>query len=483
MKILFVSMEVAPFTKVGGLADVAKALPDALHELGTDVTVLTPWFHTLPERYPQFARVRTVRTSTIELGTQSLPISFYTPEDTVAGPKLIFVDEPRFLSRDVPYAVGQPVFKATQEPEGYFVFGKAVTDWWLSEPRNDWVLHLNDYHAGLAAPLLKRYSSDANIVISVHNFAHQGSYAFEVAPLLGLPQEQLAPYGPLEFHGTINLLKGAICSSDVIVTVSPTYREEALREREIAFGLEGVLRERADRFFGIMNGIDETWNPRNDPYLSAHFDADQLTVKHELKRLLLAELKLPQAALKQPLVAVISRLVPQKGIDLILEVAERLLAHPATLVVLGAGEAAYEADLMALEARYVEQCRCVLRLDEVLAHRIEAGADLFLMPSRFEPCGLNQMYSLAMGTVPVVRRTGGLADSVWDVRAFPDGGTGFTFDEPTADGLWGALEPALQLFRDEQSWQTLMRRGMAEDHRWETSARAYLEIYRNLLNK
>jgi len=483
MKILFVSMELAPFTKVGGLADVAKALPDALHELGMDVTVLTPWFRTLPERHSQLTHIRTVHTSTIELGAESLPISFYTPEEAEMGPKLIFVDEPRFLSRDVPYAVGQPVFKATQEPKGFFIFGKAVMDWWLTESRKDWILHLNDYHAGLVAPLLKTHSSDIPITITVHNFAHQGLYPYEFAPLMGLPHAHFAPQGPLEFHGMINLLKGAICSSDAIVTVSPTYREEVLREHEMAFGLEGVLRERADHFFGIMNGIDAIWNPRNDPYLTSHFDADSLDGKHELKRLLLDELKLPATALERPLVAVISRLVPQKGIDLILDVAERMFARAATLVVLGAGEASYETNLMALEARYPDQCRCVLRLDEALAHHIEAGADIFLMPSRFEPCGLNQMYSLAMGTVPVVRRTGGLADSVWDVRAFPDAGTGFTFEEPSADGLWSALEAALQLFGDEQAWQALMRRGMAEDHRWETSARAYRELYRKLLAK
>ncbi|HKI97923.1 MAG TPA: glycogen/starch synthase [bacterium] len=483
MRILFATMEVAPFSKVGGLGDVAKALPQALSLQDVAVTIITPWYRTLPERSPMLRTMQTVRETSLALNGTGVPVRWLTPQDAGNGVELIFVDEPRYLSRNGPYVSGGESADFPQQPEASILFAKAIADWVAHSGRNYTVVHLNEHHTALAAPMLKQLPHAPSVVLTVHNFGHQGVYDASVLPKLGLPREWYYPGGPLEFYDKVNFLKAGVWFSDAITTVSETYRQEVMTQYEYGLGLEGVMRTRADHFFGVINGIDDAeWSPRTSPYIAPHFSESRLDRKHTVKARLLAELGLPAAAVTTPLVAVILRLVEQKGIDLILAVAERLLGHPALLVVMGEGNAGYQASLRELEARHPDRCRVLTRYEEGLAHRITAGADIFLMPSRFEPCGLNQLYSLAFGTVPVVRHTGGLADTIIDARYHPESGTGFSFRDPTPQAFWRAVSGALEAYRDRPRWRRMMRRGMREVHAWEHSARAYIAIYHALVD-
>jgi starch synthase len=483
MKVLFATMEVHPFSKVGGLGDVAAALSLALFRLDTRVTLITPWYRTLPDKAPAFRQMRVLHATELSLGEERLPVRFLAPETPEEGPELVFVEEPRYLSLDGPYLSGADSPDYAREPQGSIAFSKAVAYWALHNGKRYDVVHLNEHNTALAAPLLRRQAGTVPVVLTVHNFGHQGVYDPWVLPLLGLPLDGFYPMGPLEFYGKVNFLKAGIMYSDAITTVSETYRQEVMTQYEFGWGLEGVLRSRADRFIGIINGIDgDEWSPRTSPHIMPHYSGDRLEGKRKVKERLLVESELPATLLDRPLCAVILRLVEQKGIDLILAVADRLLGNPVGLIVMGKGRHEYERAFLALQQRHPQTCRAIMDYDERLAHRITAGADLFLMPSRFEPCGLNQMYSLAFGTVPVVRNTGGLADSVIDVRHHPDYGTGFTFRDPTPGGLWKALEAALEQYKDKREWQRIMRRGMRESHAWERSARTYLTLYRDVID-
>jgi starch synthase len=481
MRILFATMELAPFSKVGGLGDVAKALPQALAQQDVRVTIITPWYRTLPERSPRLKAMRAVAEGTLRLGEEALPVTWLTPETNGDGVELVFVDEPRYLSRSGPYLTGGQSADYPQEPQASIAFCKAIVQWVARQSEAYSAVHLNEHHTALAAPLLRQLHLPPPVVLTVHNFAHQGVYEPWVLPLLGLGREGFYPGGPLEFYDKVNFLKAGILASDAITTVSETYRQEVMTQYEYGRGLEGLMQTRADHFYGIINGIDDgEWSPRSSPHIAPHFSETRLAGKHTVKARLLSELQLPVSLLSVPLVTVILRLVEQKGIDLILAVGERLLNHPAALVVMGEGAPHFQSALKELEARFPERCRVLTRYDEGLAHRITAGGDIFLMPSRFEPCGLNQLYSLAFGTVPVVRHTGGLADTVIDARYHPEAGTGFTFRDPTPQALWRGLLGALEAFQDRPRWRKMMRRGMREVHAWEASARAYQALYRSV---
>jgi len=298
-----------------------------------------------------------------------------------------------------------------------------------------------------------------------------------------VPMDGFYPGGPLEFYGQVNFLKAGLIWSDAVTTVSRTYRNEALMDRGTTQGLEGVLRERQDRFVGIINGVDtDMWSPATSPYISPHFHAGRMSGKRKVKLRLLQELQLPVSLVETPVFAVIARLVEQKGIELVLTVAERLLRQNAALLVMGTGRGDYEQALRRLQARFPDRCRAPLAYDEGLAHRVEAGADIYLMPSLFEPCGLNQLYSLAFGTVPIVRLTGGLADTVTDLRNNEEKGTGYTFFDPTPEAFWAAVQAALRDYREPKRWLRMMKRGMIEDHSWDAAARKYIQLYRSLLD-
>jgi starch synthase len=317
-------------------------------------------------------------------------------------------------------------------------------------------------------------------VFTIHNLAFQGLFPSSLLPSLGLGWEVLDVQA-LEYWGRISYLKGGVNFSEMITTVSPRYAQEILTP-ELGFGMDGVLRRRADDLVGILNGIDtRRWNPSADEFVAARFSADDLSGKAAAKRELLELVGLPtdDATLQRPVIGLISRLTDQKGFALIDAAAGDLMSLDATWVMLGSGEKRYEDGWTALASRHPQRVAATIGFDERLAHRIEAGADLFLMPSRFEPCGLNQMYSLRYGTVPVVRSVGGLDDTVRDF----DGreGTGFKFRDYTAEALLGAVARALEVFKDRPTWQRIQQAGMRLDHSWDASARAYVKVYRGML--
>ena len=315
-------------------------------------------------------------------------------------------------------------------------------------------------------------------VFTIHNLAFQGVFPASTLGTIGLGHE-VFDIQAMEFWGNISYLKGGINFSEKITTVSPTYAREIVAP-ELGFGLEGVLRRRADDLVGILNGIDTgRWTPANDPFVPASFSADDLRGKRDAKRALLATVGLPtdSAALERPVIGLISRLTEQKGFDLVAAAMDRLQALDATWVLLGSGERRFEDLWRTLAAERPDRVSATIGFDERLAHLIEAGADMFLMPSRFEPCGLNQMYSLRYGTVPIVRATGGLEDTVTDADASPESGTGFKFADYTPGALVAVMQRALATYSDKRRWQAIQQRGMKRDHSWDASARAYVKLY------
>ena len=478
MGVLMVASEMAPWAKTGGLADVVGAMPEALAELGHDVTVVMP-------KYRDVTMPRTLATTrAVRLGALAEDVTFHTAT-FASNRRVVFVDCPKFFDRDGLYGTGGRDFGDNADRFGLLT--AAALDY--AEGRAGGlpidVVHGHDWQAGLAATLLKSLGSRwprlslAGRVFTIHNLAYQGLFPREVVPRLGLPWSAFT-IDRGEFWGKFSFLKAGVVDNDYLTTVSPTYRRETLT-RAGGSGLEGVLGARARRYVGILNGIDtRAWDPSTDRHLPATFDADDLAGKARCKRALLERFGLPVGddALERPLVGMVSRLVPQKGLDLIQAAANDLVEIDATWVFVGTGERRYERMLEALRARYPSRVVAHVGFDEALAHLVEAGADLFLMPSTFEPCGLNQMYSLRYGTVPIVHAVGGLDDTVQPYTSRARHANGFKFQEPTAEALVRTVKQAVRLFREKDVWRRLMRAGMAADHSWEISAREYVKVYR-----
>ncbi|MFQ5893964.1 MAG: glycogen synthase GlgA, partial [Nitrospinota bacterium] len=344
------------------------------------------------------------------------------------------------------------------------------------------VLHCNDWQTGLSPVYLKTlYREDPAVaematVFSVHNLGYQGLFPRDDVLMTGLGWELFTPEG-VEFYNQLGFLKGGLMFADVLSTVSETYAKE-IQTEEFGHGLDGVLRHRSADLYGIVNGIDyEVWNPATDPHLAANYSPADLTGKAACKQALQEEMGLPAEG-APPLVGIVSRLADQKGLDLVVEGMDRLLGLGLQLVILGSGEAHYHEALQAAAVRYPKQLGLVLGFDEGLAHRIEAGADMFLMPSRYEPCGLNQLYSLKYGTIPIVRATGGLEDTIIDYSEAQGAWTGFKFRPHTTEAMVEAVGKACRVYADRPVWQRLMERAMAQDFSWDTSARAYVALYR-----
>ncbi|MEJ2059053.1 MAG: glycogen synthase GlgA [Gammaproteobacteria bacterium] len=479
MKILFASSEVFPLIKTGGLADVSASLPRALKTLRQDVRIVMPAYLEVLEglKNPTVVAEFTDDGESARLLESRLPGS---------RAPLYLLDCPRYFAR-----AGDPY----RSPDGrdwqdnhlrFGYFNRIIARLALDQAGLEWrpdILHCNDWQSALAPALLHAYPERPGVVFTAHNLAYQGLFPWEAYKTLGLPDHLMTTHG-LEFFGKLSFIKGGLVYADRITTVSPTYAQE-IRTPSYGYGLEGLLLYRGDDLVGIMNGIDPAiWDPAHDRHLKRTYDASDLAGKAANKRALQAECGLPEAE-QSPLVGHIGRLVEQKGIDLTLAALPRLLESQPKLqtIVLGSGEKRFEQALKELAKRYPRQLAVHIGYDEALAHRIEAGADIFVMPSRFEPCGLNQLYSLRYGTVPVVRRTGGLADSVVDVAEgnIADGtATGFIFDKALPDALRGTLERALALYPHTQRWHALMLNGMQRDFSWQKSAKRYLELYSQL---
>ncbi len=475
MRILFVAAEVDPFAKTGGLADVAAALPRALEVLGHDVRIVLPRYRAVAA--DRFGLTRVGDPLAIRCGADTFPCAVWETRLPRSRIPVYCIEQDRLFGRDGIYQEG-----GRDYPDNltrFSVFSQAALAMLPGLGFQPEIVHAHDWQAALAcaqlafgAPGRDPFFSSTKTVFTIHNLAYQGVFPRSQWPLAQLPDQAFSVDG-LEFYGQLSCLKGGLCSAGVLTTVSPTYREE-IQAAAFGCGLDGVLRARRERLVGILNGIDlEEWNPGTDPHLPARYTADDRFGKAKCTQALRRRLGL--ADRPHLLIGMIQRLAEQKGIDTLLSAMKPLLALPVQLVILGTGEPAFHDTLAAAAKAHPGQLAAVLAFDNALAHQIEAGADAFLMPSRFEPCGLNQMYSMRYGTVPIVHRVGGLADTVID--AGQPGATGFVFEPLSVGTVVAAIRRASEVFEDRAQWARLMAAGMAQDFSWTRSARAYADVY------
>jgi starch synthase len=481
LRICFCASEAVPFAKTGGLADVAGALPRALAGIGCDVRLVLPGYRAIDRRTYPFSPIGT---ATVPIGAGRVDVQFLEgrlPESPV--PVYLIAHDPSF---DRPGLYGEGGSDYDDNLERFSVFGRGILALVRHLAWGPNVLHCQDWQTALLPVWLRaepRHAllADTGTLFTIHNLAYQGLFPAERLPVTGLDRRYFTPAG-LEFYGKINLLKGGLVFSDLLSTVSEQYARE-IQTSEFGCGLEGVLRERAGSLIGILNGVDySTWDPATDPSIAARYTADDLSGKQACK----ADLQRTQGLLADPaapLIGIVTRLVDQKGIDLVAATIDHVLGLGAQFVILGTGDAKYHTLFQAVRDRYPRRVAVTLGFNDVLAHRIEAGSDMFLMPSRYEPSGLNQLYSLRYGTVPVVRKTGGLADTIAD--AAPEAvarneANGFVFEAYTPDALLDALKRAIFAYADHGLWRRIQHTGMRQDFSWNRSAARYVEAYQRV---
>lgn len=473
MRITFAASECVPFSKTGGLADVVGALPRALAQLGHQVTVFIPNYRQTKLENPKTL----IRSITVPFDDQ---YRFCSVLDGGIhhGVQFYFIDYPPFFDREALY--GTSLGDYHDNAERFTLFCRAVVEASKVLGVPD-LFHCHDWQSALVPVLLRTlYEEDpayrtVPTVFTIHNIGYQGLFSPDTLPLLMLPWD-LFTITKLEFYGKLNFLKGALVYSDYITTVSRKYSLE-IQTSEYGFGLEGVLRSRAGVITGILNGVDyNEWSPEKDKYTAAKYSPQNLSAKAQCKRDLLSSFGLsPDSSL--PVIGIVSRFAAQKGFDLIAQVADRIAREELMIVALGAGDKEYEDLFRRLNKQYPQKFSVKIAYDNAVAHKIEAGSDMFLMPSRYEPCGLNQIYSLKYGTVPIVRATGGLDDTVESFDPATGKGTGFKFHEYSGEALLETIKKALTIYRDKNAWTQLMKNGMGRDFSWTASAREYIKVY------
>ncbi|MFZ2448825.1 MAG: glycogen synthase GlgA [Syntrophobacteraceae bacterium] len=483
MQILFCASEVSPFAKTGGLADVTGSLPASLQKLGCDVRIFMPLYRSVRNGAGPVLEPL-VQDLVVPVGLHDYHVHIWESRTETDIP-IYFLEKDEFYDRS--YLYGSPVRGDYEDnAERFIAFSRATRQlcsalgWYPS------IFHLHDWQTGLIAPYFQlnwRYNpklARSGTVLTIHNIAYQGLFPAGVFSLTQLPASVFSLEG-MEFWGQCGFLKAGLVYSDFLTTVSPRYSRE-IQTPEFSFGLEGLLGERKESLAGILNGIDtREWDPQTDRLLPANFSADDLSGKKKCKEVLCDRLGFPRENRDHPLLAMIGRLATQKGYDLVEQVLPDLMELPVNLVILGTGDAAIEATLKEMEHAFPGRMKLFLEFDESLAHLIEAGADIFLMPSRYEPCGLNQMYSLRYGTIPVVHATGGLDDSVSDVMKEPASGTGFKFYDYEPEAFFEAVKSALDMFGQGPVWMDIQKRAMSQDFSWDRSAREYIKIYEKTL--
>ena len=473
MRIVFASSEMAPYAKTGGLADVSASLPKALAARGHDVTCFLPRYG--PIAFPPGRFVGSVH---VPVDAAQRSAGFYERE-LAPGLRLVFVEHPPLFERNGIY--GDQAGDFGDNEFRFAFFCRAVLEYFRSRGERPDVFHAHDWQTGLIPVYLKAfYADDPTLhrvpsVFTIHNLAYQGQFAASTLGPLGLP-ESLATEDALGWNGNISYMKGGVLFSEVVTTVSPTYAREIQTDYQ-GMGLESVVRSRAEDLVGILNGVDyEEWDPRTDPHIAGHFNETEHAGKAACKQALLREYGLGSEP-DLPLIGIVSRLVYQKGFDLVAQAIDGLLARGIRMVVLGTGEPEVEAGLREFVHRDPKRFGVRFHYDTGLAHRVEAGADMLLIPSRFEPCGLTQMYSMRYGTSPMVRATGGLADTVEHFDLKKKKGTGFLFQHADVAGLLWAVDEALRAYAKPAAWSTLMRNAMKRDLSWSLSAERYEAVY------
>lgn len=459
LKVLMASSEVVPFSKTGGLADVVGSLPLALHKLGVDIRVVTPRYKSV-KIYGNEGRLN-----------NDVPV--------------YFIEHEGYFMRDNLY--GEMGVDYPDNLDRFAFYSRRTLEILKDIDIKPDIIHCNDWQTALIPVYLKtifkddRFYKDIKTAFTVHNIGYQGIFSKEEFPKAGLPWELFSING-LEYYDKVNLLKGGLIFSDVITTVSPTYAKE-IQTREFGFGLDGVLAQRKDALYGIINGVDyQEWNPSKDAQLKHHFSATKIDGKYKEKKALQKEAGLKEDT-QIPLIGMISRLADQKGLDLIAKIIEPLLNLDVQFVLLGTGEEKYHILFERIKKKFSKKTSVNLRFDAMLAKLIYAGSDMFLMPSRYEPCGLGQLIALRYGTIPIVRKTGGLADTIVDYEPKTNRGCGFVFERYDANELLNAIKRALVFYKDKDIWRKLVLRAMRCDYSWEASAKKYIELYGTILEK
>jgi len=482
-KILFVASEAAPLIKTGGLGDVIGSLPYTLKELGHDVRLLLPAYRTILTKLQPLTIV-----AVFDIGLiHCIRILQGTMPDT--NVPIWLVDSPIHFDRDGgPYTNNGDDW--LDNAERFALFSLIAKKIALNQAKLNWqpdVVNCNDWQTGLVPALLSTHTKRPATVFTIHNLAYQGNYSHDtfkqLQQRLQLPK-RLWSVDSMEFHNLFSFMKGGLIHADILNTVSPTYAKE-ICTAEFGCGLEGLLTHRREQLFGILNGADYTsWNPATDPYLHTNFTFPTLEKKLENKKALQIHFSLPVQP-DIPLLGMVGRLVEQKGCDLVLAILDELLnKHHIQVVVLGSGSKQFESSFEHVSKRFPEKIAVKIGFSEELAHGIEGGSDMFIMPSRFEPCGLNQLYSLRYGTVPIVRHTGGLADTIIDADYNPTHANGFSFSAPTPAALYDTIERALTTFQNKLRWSKLIQQGMHANYSWANSAQKYIDLYdRALLQK
>ncbi len=482
MKILFATSEAVPFAKTGGLGDVSGALPRVLAQLGHEVTLILPKYAQINEK--KFDLHRKEIKLKVPVGQKIEEAEVYSVE---LAPRFqaLLIRQDAYYQRDQLYGTINGDFE--DNAERFIFFSRSVLEAAVALDLKPDIIHCNDWQTALTPVYLNRLYrhlpalKPSATVFTIHNLAYQGLFWHFDMPMTNLGWELFNPKA-LEFYGKINFLKGGIIFADAITTVSRKYKEE-IQTKEFGCGLEGVFRDRSQDLYGILNGVDYAeWSPEVDPFIAKQYSPAHLQGKWECKADLQREFRLAVKG-EVPLIGAISRLAEQKGIDLIIANMEKMLKLGVQFVLLGTGEEKYHLQFQKYSEKYPQQIGVKIGFDNILAHKIEAGADMFLMPSRYEPCGLNQIYSLKYGTVPIVRATGGLDDTIRDFTLADQEGNGFKFVDYSSICLLETIQRALQVYRDKGQWEKLMLRGMSADFSWEQSARTYVRVYQETLAK
>ncbi len=480
LRVMMISPEAVPFAKTGGLADVAGALPIALKKLGLEVCLLLPLYGMVRQSGVELSKV--AADLLVSFASQPLTFDLYRAE--VEGLPCYFVERDEFYDRRQLY--GTPKGDYFDNLERYVFLAKTVLPVCQELGLAPEVLHCHDWQSALIPVYLRETWQDEEVfaktvsIFTIHNLAYQGLFRKEKFPLLDLDASLFSING-LEFYDQINFMKGGILWADAVNTVSRQYSQE-IQTEQFGCGLDGVLRTRADVLTGIVNGVDYAiWDPSTDPLIAAKYSPNDLKGKAKNKRALMEEYGLDPALKEAPLLGMVSRLADQKGFDLLAAILPELMAENLTLVILGTGDKKYHDLLSAAARQYPGRLGVKIAFDNRIAHLIEAGADMFLMPSAYEPCGLNQIYSLKYGTIPVGRATGGLVDTIEPVDAKQKTGTGFIFVEYTPEAFLACIREACQAFQKKTLWRQIMKNAMAQDFSWEASAKAYETLYRQTL--
>jgi starch synthase len=478
LNILLLSAEAAPFAKTGGVADVAGSLPKALTALGHDVRVAMPRYGRIG--IEKFNLVRRLERYPVKMADEEAPAELYEGRIGEKTP-IYFVENTRYYDRE-------GIYMYPDDAERFIFFCRAVLE---ALPRLNWrpdIIHCHDWHTAIVPNWLKTIYAGAETlrgaasVYTIHNLAYQGIYGYRVLEIAGVAALGFIAHPQMQdLSEVVDFMARGIYFADVVNTVSERYAQEILTP-EYGERLDPLLRDRRDRLYGILNGIDTVaFNPATDPYIVSHFDANHLEGRPANKEALQREAGLTVAS-RAPLIGVIARLADSKGFDLLTGMIEPLLTNlPVQMVILGTGEQKYHDALGALARRHPDRLAVYLTFNASLAQRIYAGSDIFLMPSRFEPCGLGQMIAMRYGSIPVVRATGGLADTVHDFDPLTDQGNGFSFEAYDPMALYTAIVRAAETYRRDDLWRRLMLRGMLADFSWETSARKYVDLYRRAL--